>query len=68
MLLATEQPLLAKALPVYTLFEREVNLRNLKERVDELTVSTFSIKSFNDKTETYDERKNNEIWIFKLFF
>lgn len=38
LLLATEQPVLEKALPVYKLLEREQRLRILKERVDELSV------------------------------
>ncbi|XP_008207365.1 dynactin subunit 1 isoform X4 [Nasonia vitripennis] len=37
LLLATEQPVLEKALPVYKLLEREQRLRTLKERVDELS-------------------------------
>ncbi|KAL7291348.1 hypothetical protein TKK_0014946 [Trichogramma kaykai] len=37
LLLATDEPILEKALPVYQLLEREQNLRNLKNRVDELS-------------------------------
>lgn len=39
LLLATEEPRLDKALPIYKFVEREISLRSLQERANELSVS-----------------------------